>query len=350
MRHRLLIPVIILAAAIVAGCRIDPPLHLRQSMGVGVKAIWKAEVQPEGVKPNGMSLYIFRDGTFFGRYITADVDSCTVQLEPGKYRIFMISLTEDEYGGMEFFNMDSFDDAYVSLNDTWLSWYTPEDGEVLIQNPEPMVVGISDEFEITEEMIREWMENNPGYYSGESNVNIVTVTVPLYPRNVVSLLWATIYSDNADVLKAVRATISGMARTFMLTQDRTGDEEGTQILEDWSLTIDKPETRVGHLDCIITTFGLPRGELPSPLRDPALNIATLLVDNTTIDSYKFLVGDKIRLDEPVPDGYRLLYRLILGTVEEPAMHPPDVKPADEESGFDASVGDWDEGEIVEVGM
>lgn len=352
MRHRLLIPVIILAAAIVAGCRIDPPLHLRQTMGVAVKVIWKAEVQPGGVKPGGMSLYFFREGTYYGKHITADIDSCAVMLEPGKYRIFMISLTQDEYGGMTFYNMDDFDNAYVSMNDTWLSWYTPGDGEVLIQNPELMTVGISDEFEITEDMIREWLKDNPGYYSGDSHVNVITVTVPVYPRNVVSQLWATIYSDNADVLMAVRATISGMARTFLLTQDRTGDEEGTQILENWSLTIDDPETRVGHLDCRITTFGLPRGEMPSPLRDPTLNIATLLVDNATVDRYKFYVGDKLRLEEPVPDGYRLLYRLILGTVEEPAMHPPDVKPIDEgtASGLDALVDDWGGEENIDIPM
>ena len=352
MKCGMIISALVTATLLLAACTIDPPLHLRQSMDVVVKVLWKAEVHPDGIKPDGMSLFFFRNGDFYLQHTTADVDSCSVPLEPGKYRIFMISLSPDEYGGMHFFDMHDFDNAYVQLADTWSDWYHPAEGETLVKEPELMTVGVSDEFEISEEMIQEWLKNNPGFATPGTDVNIFTVTVPVYPRNVVSMLWATIYSDNADVLKAVRASITGMARNFLLTQDRTGDQEGTQLLENWSLTIVNPEARIGHLDCKVNTFGLPRGEMPSPLREPTLNLATLLIDNATVDQYTFFVGDKFRLEEPIPLGYRLLYHLIIGTEFEPAMHPPDVKPADQggESGFAADVEDWEEGDILDIMM
>ena len=352
MTRRRLILALAVAAVFAASCTIDPPLHLRQAMNVMIKVLWKAEVYPDGVKPHGVSLYIFRNGDFYMKHPTADVDSCAITLEPGKYRLFMISLTTDEYRHMDFFDMHDFDNACVSMMEATSTWYQPSEGETLIYDPELMTVGISDEFEISEEMIQEYLKNNPGFYGSDSYINIFTVRVPVYPRNVVSQLWATIYSDNADVLKAVRASITGMARNFLLTQDRTGDEEGTQLLTGWSLTMENPETRVGHLDCKINTFGLPRGESPSPLREPTLNLATLLVDNSTTETYTFYVGDKFKLEEPVPQGYRLLYRLIFGTVEEPAIHPPDVKPAggDDPSGFEALVDDWGETEDLDILM
>ena len=134
----------------------------------------------------------------------------------------------------------------------------------------------------------------------------------------------------------------------MLTGDQTGDEEGTQLISEWSLTMDDPFTRVGHLDGKITTFGFPNGELPSPLRDPTLNVAALLVDDSTVEQYVFNVGDRITGGEP-PLGYRNLYRLILGSVEKPEIHPPDVRP-EGASAFDVTVDDWGIGDSVEVSM
>ena len=343
MKWRTIIP-FLLAAAIVAGCRIEPPLHLRQAMHVMVKVIWKAEIYPHGFKPSGVSLYFFRDGEFYMRHTTSQVDSCLVSLEPGNYRLYMISQSPEEYGTLFFSDMENFEKAMVTAEETKSSWYTRADDEVLITNPEAMLAGVSDEFEVTAEQITTKADDSqPGL------VSYYTVRVPVYPKSIVSQYWVTIYSDNADVLKAIRCSNTGMARSFLLTRDITADDEATQLISYWSLTMDDPINRVGHIDGKITTFGFPRGELPGPERDPTMNVATLLVDNKTVDHYTFNVGNLITLEEP-PDGYRSVYRLILGSVAEPAIHPPDVHPADDASGLDALVNGWDNGEDVEVEM
>lgn len=314
-------------------------------MEVEVKVLWKAEVYPEGIKPDGVTLYFFRNGEFYMQHTTAEVDSCVVQLAPGNYKLFMISQSPEEYWKMEFENMTDFDNASVSVAETKSSWYTRANEEVLINNPEMMTVGVSDEFEVTEDMI--YQQNRSLTKAGE-NVHYYIIRVPVVPQSVVSEYWVTIYSDNADVLKSVRASTSGMARSFELTQGKTGDDEGTQFITQWTLTIDDKENRIGHLDGQVTTFGFPRGELPSPSRDSTLNVSALLVDNETVEDYVFYVADKIKLEDP-PEGYRYLYRLTFGSVREPAIHPKDVEPA-VESGFDAVVDDWEEGTTVEIPM
>lgn len=113
--------------------------------------------------------------------------------------------------------------------------------------------------------------------------------------------------------------------------------------------MDDPVNRIGHIDGKITTFGFPHGEMPSVQRDSTLNVSTLLIDNKTQEDYVFNVGDRIT-NEKAPEGYRSLYRLIFGSVKQPAIHPPDVKPAESASGFDATVSDWDEGESVDIPM
>lgn len=365
---KLLFPLLAVVTLVLA-CERRPLLYMEEAgVKVVVKVIWKAEIYPEGVKPSGVTLYFFRDGQFYRQQTTADVDSCAVQLDPGRYRLYMISQSPEEYGQMEFENMTDFNNASVRVVETKSRWYTrTAEEEELIANPEMMIAGVSDEFIVSEEMVENYQyynynlrkhqrastkgeEYDPSAMTkAEEMVNYYTIRVPIYPKSIVSQYWVTIYSDNVDVLKSVRASTSGMARSFELTQDMTGDDEGTQFITQWSLTIDDPFTRVGHIDGKITTFGFPRGEMPSPQRDSTLNVSALLIDNATVEDYVFNVGDRIESGDP-PEGYRALYRLVFGSAAAPEIHPPDVHPPGESSGFDATVSDWEDGENVDVAM
>ena len=347
MTRKTLIPVLLTAAILAASSCIEPILHLRQSMEVLVKVLWKVDVYPEGEKPNGVTLYFFREGMFYMKHTTSQVDSCVVQLEPGRYRLYMISQSPEEYWKMDFKDMDDFDNARVSVTETKSSWYsTRSESEVVITNPEVMVAGVSDFFDVTEDMIE---RQRLAATKSEDNTNIhyYTILVPVNPRSIVSQYWVTIYSDNIDMLKAVRASTTGMARTFELTKDKTNEEEGTQLISEWSLTVDDEEHLIGHLDGKVTTFGFPNGELPNSDRDSTLNVSTLLVDNKTVENYKFYVGDKIKLEDNPPKGYRHLYHITFGSIFEPAIHPERVLP-EGGSGFTAGVTDWEEEKNVEV--
>ena len=367
----------LLLAVLAGGCQRRPlETFYRSTIRVIVKCLWKVTMYPDGIKPSGVTLYFFRDGQFYTSITTANVDSCEVQLPKGNYRMYMISQSPEEYWRMEFENMSDFYSADATLRTmatpSWISTRSLVEDPV-VENPEILYAGVSDEFVITDQMTEEYQENYVKLKSlkskaeanaatkaslddeieqYEERVQYYTIRIPIEPQNIVSQLWVSIYAGNADVLKSVRASTSGMAKTFELTQFTTNNESAIQIITgtDWRLTMDDPESRIGHIDGIITTFGLPNGETPTALRDSTLNVSALLIDNATVQNYVFDVGDKIQ-ELPPNQGYRNLYRLIFGTKEEPIVVLPDVNPeGNKTSGMDATVDDWEEGETVEIPM
>ena len=362
--------ILLLALVAAVGCQRRPleTVH-RSTVRVIVKCIWHVDVYPEGEKPSGVTLYFFRDGQFYNTVTTSNVDSCEVNLEKGHYKMYMISQSPEEYWKMEFLNMTNYSDAATTLRENSMPWVTSTraDNEVTVENPEILYAGVADEFDITESMTEEYQyyyttykrqkqallakqndgmtkltkeEEELAYY--EEKIQYYTIRIPIYPENVVSQFWITIYSGNADVLKSVRASTSGMAKTYDITRATTDKDEAIQVINQWTLTMDDAAKRVGHVDGIINTFGLPNGEKPNALRDPTLNVSALLIDNVTVADYVFQTGDKIEYLPPNP-GYKGLYRLIFGSVAEPAITPPDVKPPDGSGGgFVADVCEWDE--------
>lgn len=365
---------LVLLAALIGGCQRRPlELAYRTSIRVIVKCLWQVTMYPDGIKPSGVTLYFFRDGQFYTSLTTANVDSCEVQLPTGEYQMYMISQSPEEYWKMEFENMTDFNLADATLRSTATPKWIRSTDDVVVENPEILYAGVSDTFTITEQMTEDYQynyqvlkslkskvkadatkgsdtkaEEDIAYY--EERVQYYTIRIPIVPQNIVSQLWVTIYSGNADVLKSVRASTSGMAKTFELTQFTTNDEKAIQIISDWRLTMDDEEKRIGHIDGIINSFGLPNGEQPTEMRDSTLNVSALLIDNKTEENYRFNVGDKIQM-YPATNGYRNLYRLIFGDSANPAITPPDVQPEGQKaSGMDATVDDWEEGETVEIPM
>ena len=353
---------LVLLAAVVSGCERRPLEYITTlTQRVIVKCLWEADSYPEGERPTGITLYIFRDGEFYNSVTTSNVDSVELQLGRGTYKMYMISQSVDEYGTMQFYDMSIFPDARSVLEPASADWATRGPNELVVQDPEVLLAGNSEEFSITDEMVIEYQsiyekwrakknlidsgsatgEDSEEYTRLKETVEFRTIRIPIKARDVVSQFWVTIYVGNADMLQSMRASTTGMARTFDLTQDVTDIEKATQVIRYWSLGMDDNLAHIGHVDGIITTFGLPDDEHASSQRDPFLNVSALLVDNKTIADYVFNVGDKIEELDPNP-GYRRLYRLIFGSKEIPAIELPDVIPVEAGGGFTANVTDWEE--------
>lgn len=365
---------VVVALMAAFACQRRPLENLESATSrVIVKCLWEVSVYPDGVKPDGVSFYFFRNGVYYSSITTSSVDSCEVQLPVGHYKMYMINQSPEEYWRETFQNMTSFDNASASLTETSVRWVTRSDDEAVVENPDKLLcVGVSDEFEITQEMTEEYQyyystwknirrrngksttkaggsgttDPEEAYY--EERIQYYTIRIPVYPKNTVSQLWVTIYAGNIGVLQSMRAFNSGMARTWELTKETTASERAIQLINStqWELTYDDRPRGIGHVDGIITTFGLPDGELPSAARDSTLNVSALLVDNATVANYTFNVGDKMQVLEPNP-GYRHLYRLVFGSAEDPIITFPEVRP-EGGGGFTAGVEDWEDEIEVEM--
>lgn len=356
----------ILLTALFSGCTRRPlEREFGGAMKVIVKCFWSLDNYPEN--PTGITIYLFREGDPAPRVITTtSVDRYEMNLGVGKYKLYVISQSPGEYWTFDFENMDSYDDAQVTLIEnpsSWFARYTKVDDEVVVNNPENLAVGMAEPFEITQEMIDKYLkyyeqyehdhiyDPREGWKGGDGSNHdyggLDIIEVPVTPMNITSQLWVTVYAGNAHMIKGMRAATTGFARTFGLTQSTTAHESVSQALNEWQLEmLTKAEMKIGRLDGMITTFGLPDGAVPSPDRTPDLNISTLLVDNSTVHDYVFKVGDKITLEERNP-GYRNLYRLILGSPDDPAIIIPEVDPAPG-GGFTAGVADWEDEYNVDI--
>lgn len=327
-----------------------------ETVRVIVDCIYEDDAYPVGEKPTGMTLYFFRDGKLYNTVTTSNIDTYETELPAGNYKLYMMSQSVDEFGSMTFSNMDNFDKAAATLTESKVTWATRGTGEVVGTDPEVLLAGTSAEFEVTEAMIHEYQiwhsKKKAAVASGatkgqewidlDNQVEQTTIHVPVYPKNVTSELEVLVYCGGMSYLQNVRASTTGMARTFVLTPFITGDETATQVIRYWGVAMDREADDIGHLYATITTFGLPNGDKPSPNRDATLNITTLLVDNNTTLSHVFEVGDKFVEITPPTLGYRHHYLLTFGTPDEPVIIFPEVDPVEAGGGFVAGVTDWDE--------
>ena len=159
MMRRLWI-VLLFALTVIVGCERRPlnPTY-RATVRTIVKCIWQVDVHayPNGEKPTGVTLFFFRNGNFYNSITTSNVDSCEVQLPVGKYKLYMISQSPEEYWKMEFNHMTSFNEAATTLRQSSVRWALRSDiDEPVVENPEILFAGVSEEFEITLEMTEDY--------------------------------------------------------------------------------------------------------------------------------------------------------------------------------------------------
>lgn len=342
----------IVAAVLLAGCERRP---LEEFYTPTCKVVFRVDWSKFPEVPTGMTMYFFREGDEAPRVVTtSEVRETSVNLEAGNYRMFFINQSPGEFGSVSFVNMNLFEDSGARLEEIPSTWFGRTSDPV---GHDPENIGEADlgYFSITEEDVeryqgayKEWNGDRSSSAAAQK-VELTTRSIQLEAGNVVSEFWVTIYAERADVLYSVRAAITGMAMDYGLTQGRTLHSTATQLMENWTLTMDDEINRVGHLDGIIPTFGLPDGVTQTAGRDSSLNVAALLLDKSVYD-YKFSVGDKIEV-LPGRPGYKYLLRLVFGSVSSPAVEFPDIPLEGRiSSGFDAIVEDWEDGGTVDIGL
>lgn len=143
-------------------------------------------------------------------------------------------------------------------------------------------------------------------------------------------------------LRSVRASLNGMATGYEFGQQRASEQNGTQLLENWSITTDKVNPTQGVVTTKIRSFGLPHSH-KGEAEENTLTVSFLLVDNKTKLNYTFKVGDSFIQDTD--------NELSLRIDKEIAAPLPDVKPeGGTAGGFDANVDDWGKEENFDIGV
>ena len=351
--------------ALASGCD-RRPLEVMEPMKATVRLEFDWETR-YGFTPESMTVMIWRENSNNPIVQTThEVHSMQVELDPATYHVVAFSYSPDEYGSMEFRDIEDYNTISARGKDVTLYENSDWDaGVTYMTDPEDIGV-VAEDFTITEEMLLEqvtfhpyetWIKHrvaNTRFYQEADG----TYSLPLVIKPVLTKLNVWVEVEGIENVASLTGSISGMADGFYLTHSYRTEEERTMLLppDKWTLT-KQEDTDATFLFHSIPVFGLPHGKEPLETRESDNNIFKLyavLRDGTSM-LYTYEVGKLIKY-RGLEDGMAFDYDmhlelemdlvLSISTLGEDAIPKfPDVIPSgDIGSGFGADVEAWQDGE------
>ena len=362
---------LLMAAAsglLVSGCHKRPlwyPWELSARIRVDVD--WSNCME----KPAGMTLLLYGDNGKTYKTVTSEVDGVEVDVMAGHYTALVFCYSVEEWASLRVSGLDAFDEANASITLSRSSWRvsTTKDGLDGVVTVHPSVIsaiGDADGFEVTDEMVDDWQIfiRRSGKQRWEKIDGGTTTVCTLVPEDLVYGLELRVRFDEVQNLKSIRAAVDGMASEVMLADGKTTDETCTQVFDDvWSMKSDWNDATLATVTGRGRTLGLPNDEtktIPDALRAPRANMLDmhiLLRDLVTVIDTTIAVGDRWVIEptynRPNEPKTRLTLVLEIGLGkhgdDDNPIELPEVPPIEGgESGFDAVVGEWEDGGSVEV--
>ncbi len=338
----------------------------RPGRPVNVEVDWSLFNEPA---QTGMTLYFYpTDGNRpYVSHSTNDIHRTTVQLREGEYNVIVMNQSPGEFGSFRFHDIHCYEDFYVRTADLASKWYTTkaDEEEKVGWNPERLAFDIAENFVV--EALSPELRNRASALSGE---DLETPVLRLTPESVIGTFKLIVHIDRVYNLRAVRAAVVGLAEGHIPSEERTGPNKVTHLLDEgWKLTRWETDPVMGTVTNEFTTFGLPHKLEDFISKDIVLKLSFLLVDNQTTQNFNFHIGKRIK-KEINPDTGEDVFIAEIGLYNEndptggleggggegetsdlyDANEPPalkDVKPeGGSDGGFDVEVKDW--GEEVEV--
>lgn len=308
-------------------------------------------------RPTGMTVIAYpTNGNKPVTTISANVDSVSLALPPGGYRILLFNGYESEYSSFYFRHIESFADCEIVANEDAdnRGSYSILPASIMSKQPEILATSTSSEVYVSQDEIDLAYSRN----------RRLVKTVTMVPHIIISTLYITVPVDGAYNAYTAFGCIDGMSRHIYPTYYEAGPNLASHAIYGWEMNYESLSSNFGTLTVKCTTMGMPgrplfvnstssieTNEYPlltnpfatksemDPMFKPEdirLHMRVLLVDKKTVVDTTYLVGDIIerRINSP----------LILELKTEAKMKLPYVKPADGSgaAGFIVSVDDWND--------
>ncbi len=288
--------------------------------------------------PTGMTVMVYPlSGGDEIAHLTNTTTHAYLNLPAGMYHSIVYNQSAPEYGSVSFRGMDKYETAEVYANATRSSWYkTRGEDEKLGTEPEWIGTDRVEDMEVTDEMVKTTGE----HLLDESRSMPDFVIGTHYPENIIYTVTVTVQVKGIQNYRSARASLDGLAEGYLLGLGKVKDDEVTQLMEEWSKSVDGTDPTKGVITTRLTCFGLPGNHTAQP-DENELKLSILLVDNKTVVDFPFKVGDKFEWVDK--EDLHLRIDLVLDDVL------PDVQPeGGSSSGFNATVDDWGDEEDYEV--
>lgn len=296
-------------------------------------------------KPTGMTVVFFSETSpnTFTRH-TNVTSHVIADLPVDFFHVLAFNQSPSEFGSFRFTDMDNKEKAAARIVENISRWYVSRgNNELVALEPEWLGVGNYASIEVTQEMLDNYIESIlvGSVLLGANTEPLATLT----PRNVIHTLSVDIHIEGYHNLRSARASLTGMSEGYLLTQEKRMNSTVTHLLEEWDATRDHDDATKGTIHSDITCFGLPDNHSRQP-DDNLFVLEALLVDNKTIVTFEFAVGDMFIQQDYVSkenDNHLHLKLVLTHDIHGNPVVLPDVEPAGgSSSGFDATVESWGE--------
>lgn len=294
--------------------------------------------------PTGMTLMLYPQYT--GEPAISNLSNNTshaiVNLAPNKYHVLVFNQSESEFGSITFRGLDKQETAQVVTNETKSNWYKVKgQSEKVATEPEWLGVGNYSYAEVTQQMIDADVAATMGATTRSGEAVIATIT----PVNIIYTVNVKVHIKGIYNLRSARGSLNGMAEGYNLTEMKPLAGKVTHLMEAWTIKRDQTDPTAGIIEGSFTSFGLPSGH-QSTAEENLLTISMLLIDNKTVMTFTFNVGNNFtRKVIEGNAGQEAEVQLELFLELNTNITLPDVKPeGGSTGGFDATVDDWGEEE------
>ena len=231
-------------------------------------------------QPTGMTVMIFpASGEKPQTHLSNTLDHVSAQLEAGVYQTLVFNQSSTEFGSFTFRHMDSWENAEVVANTAASRWYEARvDGERVVTEPEWLGIDSESGLRVTEDMIT----LGGMHQQGEKRADSEYVISSLVPQNVIYTLYVKVNIPGGVYnLRSARAALDGLSEGVKFSTLQRSDAVVTQLLEEWSLTVDKNDPSRGYIEVSSQCFGLPFSYQGTPEENNFL-LSLLLVDGKTV--------------------------------------------------------------------
>ena len=303
--------------------------------------------------PTGMTAYAYpyiHEKMNLSRFVSHNINYITLDLEAGLFHTLVFNQDESEYGTFQFSNLNDYNAASVNVVQAHSSnWFTTKTDTKVGAEPEWLAVGIAEELEVTEEMVKVAEEeflasrNEQLLRAATKTVNKLATVKPI---SVVKQIEFKIYCEGLYNLRSVRASLDGLAEGCILSTRETTSAKVSHTIDEWDVDRDSLDITIGDLVAKLSTFGIPSGHNGTP-KENVLSIHLLLVDNQTVIDYDFYIGDILTQFNEM-DGKDGQLQNVVVKLNIPERLPDVAPVGGTGGGFDVSFDNWGDEIVTDI--
>ena len=288
--------------------------------------------------PTGMTVMVYPvSGGKALRHITNTTSHAILDLEAGLYNTIVYNQTHTEFSSISFVGMDKYSTARLKANYATSRWYEKRsEYDNLVMEPEWVATDVQTDGLVTPQMVEATGKKELASLRGIDLKSADFVLASHQPLNIIHQIYVKVHLNGVYNLRSARASLSGLADSYLFCENRNTESRVTQLFENWSLAIDEDDPTKGAILGRIASIGLPCDH-QGLAEENEFMLSLLMVDGKTIVDVPFNVGDLFKARYNEKGEFLLEYDIELW-VDEPL---PDVQPRDGgKGGFDVSVDDW----------